>query len=389
MSNQTSRILLGTAASATDLQTQLQLLESQNGMQVMAIGIVGSDSNNLQNFADVIFNINVDQLPQLQVTPVPAAIAADPTKFQAFYQPIIQANTVIDSSMMLLNANQQQQVLLLRPGAPAPSPAPAAGAGTAPKLPDYAQTILSAAQGVPWAKSQDLPAANGYSAVIPDSFRVFRNLQGPGGKSMDVIYYESKLAIDNDGSGPNNPFDPDHQNDTNLHDMQNVALNAHQLAFTVFPLDAVEAAQVHAQHPKVDLKIQTLPDFQKDLGLKIGDLGIAFWREAANGPVRQTYFIYGDKGPANFLGEGSVKMADNLGIDSNPTTGGIGPQKLKQLGKGIIHIAFTGSGQGTVSKSPLVPNGVDHAAQPFYQAFLNQPAAPQAGVAAGPAPGQS
>jgi Fungal chitosanase of glycosyl hydrolase group 75 len=375
MANPTNRRLLGTATTIADLEGQLQSQEEDMGMEVTAFGIVGSDSTDQTNFADVSSNLDVDLLAHLKVILVPAATSADQTLFEAFYLPIIQANTLIDSAMVLIDGNQQH-LLLVRPGLPAGQPAQAQPqSGLTPKLPDYAQNLLSAAQGVPWAKSETLPAANGYNAVTQDTFRVFRKLQGPGGQLMDVIYYESKLAVDNDGSGPNDPFDPDHQDDTSLHDMQDRALNAHQVAFAVLPLDAAEAAKLHARHPKVELKRADLPDFQRQLGVHIGDIGVAFWREAKTGNVAQAFFIYGDKGPANFLGEGSVHMADLLTINSDPVKGGIGPQTMKTLGKGIIQIAFVGSGKGSV-KSSLVPNQIDSTAQAYLQAFLKQPIVP-------------
>jgi hypothetical protein len=372
MANPTNRRLLGAAASIGDLEKQLQSEEEDMGMEVTAIGIVGSDSTDQTNFADVFSNLDVDGLSHLKIILVPSTISTNPTEFEVFYVPIIRANTVIDSAIVILGGNQEH-VLLVRPGVPSRGPAiPQPQSGLAPRLPDYAQNLLSAAQGVAWAQSQALPAANDYNAIVRDTFRVFRKLRGPVEQLMDVVYYESKLAIDNDGSGPNNPFDPDHQDDTNLHDMHNQALNAHEVAFAVLPLDAAEAAKVHARHPNVKLKQVGLPDFQRELGLKIGDVGVAFWREASNGQVGRSFFIYGDKGPANDLGEGSMRMADLLQINSHPVEGGIGPKTIKNLGKGIVHIAFVGSGQGSAS-SPLVPNQIDARADMFFKAFLSQP----------------
>ena len=52
--------------------------------------------------------------------------------------------------------------------------------------------------------------------------------------------------------------------------------------------------------------------------------------------------MYGDKGPANKLGEGSVRMADELRISSNPNTGGLDAGEVADLSKGVIHISGFG-----------------------------------------------
>ncbi len=368
MSNPTNRRLLASAETSADLETQLRALEQDQGMQVEAIGIIGSDSTNQTNYADV--SSNLDDLPALQVVLVPTAVSADDTQFEQFYQPILQSNTVIDSAMVLLGGNSEH-VLLVRPvPVKVPEAAPLTAAAQ-PDLPDYAQELLSEAKGVPWGRSKNLPTADAYNAIRAGTCRVFSNLRGPGGQPMNVVYYESKLAIDNDGSGPNVPTDPDHQSDTNLHDPRDHALNAHEVPFAVLPLDAAEAAKLHASHPNVQLKLSGLPDMQRELGLKIGDIGLAFWREESTGETQQAAFIYGDKGPANFLGEGSVHLADLLQIYSHPVKGGIGPDRMQQLGKGIVHLAFSGSGTG-VYKSSLVPDGIEAQAKLFWEAFVQQ-----------------
>jgi len=84
--------------------------------------------------------------------------------------------------------------------------------------------------------------------------------------------------------------------------------------------------------------------------------GAAFWRRAGSGPVNRTFFIYGDKGPADKLGEGSVKMAEELRIASNPNTGGLDASEVVDLRKGVIHIAFPGSGAAFLAPGPRYPD---------------------------------
>lgn len=198
---------------------------------------------------------------------------------------------------------------------------------------------------------------------MPGRCRLFQNLRGPDGNAMSVVYYECKLDIDNDGSGGNAAHDRFHQSDTNLHDM-NGALDANKIAFAVLPLDRSETR----------VKRPGLPDFGRELGLHLGDVGIAFWRQRSVGEVRTTSFIYGDKGPANKIGEGSVHMANALGINSNPVSGGIDPSTIKQLKKGIIHIAFPGSGKAFMQgrRSTLIPNQIDARAKQFFISLLQQ-----------------
>lgn len=67
------------------------------------------------------------------------------------------------------------------------------------------------------------------------------------------------------------------------------------------------------------------------LGAKIGDFAVVI--RPATGAY--DYTVYADVGPANKIGEGSISLANTLGIPSNPKTGGVG--------HGIIYIVFPGS----------------------------------------------
>jgi hypothetical protein len=142
-------------------------------------------------------------------------------------------------------------------------------------------------------------------------------------------------------------------------------------------MDGDEAERAHRDNPAIALKHTGLPDFDRELGLKLGDLGVAFWRRAGSGSVNRTFFIYGDKGPANKLGEGSVKMADELRIPSNSNTGGLDAGEVADLRKGVIHIAFPGSGAaflaaGHPHRTTLGPAQVAARAAELFEAFKNE-----------------
>jgi hypothetical protein len=363
------KIFLDPANTIEQLQAQLRDQELSFRMEVLGIGIFQTEDDPplKNNFVDVTSHIG-NRLPELQVQLVPPDIAADEASFTAFFNAVIAANTIVDSAIVLIS-DVEQQIVLFRSGvSPIPSPIPHPASDLEPSLPDYALDILSAAKGMPWAKCVRLPAMDAYAGMMPGRCRLFRNLKGPEGSAMNAVYYECKFDIDNDGSGGNAAHDRFHQSDTNLHDISGKALDANRIAFAVLPLDRSESR----------VKRPGLPDFGRDLGLGLGDLGMAFWRGGSAGDVRSVFFIYGDLGPANKVGEGSVHMADALGINSNPVSGGIDPSTMKQLKKGIIHVAFPGSGKSFIAggrpvRSTLVPNQIDTRAKRFFDSLLQQP----------------
>jgi hypothetical protein len=94
--------------------------------------------------------------------------------------------------------------------------------------------------------------------------------------------------------------------------------------------------------------------------------------------VRSSCFVYGDAGPPNKLGEGSVQLAKALGVNPNPVSGGIDSNTIKRLGKGIVHIGFPGSGKdfltkGRVLRTSLVPDRIEARTKQLFASFLRQP----------------
>ena len=88
-------------------------------------------------------------------------------------------------------------------------------------------------------------------------------------------------------------------------------LNSEQIPFIALPSEVTKAGNI-----------------------KIGDF--AFVYNSKNG--KSCFAIFGDGGPKGKLGEGSVFLADRLGVNSNPRNGGVS--------EGIIYLVFPGTGEG-------------------------------------------
>jgi len=85
-------------------------------------------------------------------------------------------------------------------------------------------------------------------------------------------------------------------------------------------------------------------------GAKLGDVVAVV--NVANGKV--AYAVVADVGPKDKLGEGSIALAQALGVDGNPRRGGVG--------KGIAYVVFPGSGAGW-------PRGVEEIAKDGAKLF--------------------
>lgn len=76
------------------------------------------------------------------------------------------------------------------------------------------------------------------------------------------------------------------------------------------------------------------PEVQKNLNVRLGDLAVVI--NSKNG--QRSEAIFADVGNRQKIGEGSVALADALGISSDPRYGGIDD--------GVIYMVFPGSGNG-------------------------------------------
>jgi hypothetical protein len=169
-----------------------------------------------------------------------------------------------------------------------------------------------------------------------------------------AFFYESGMTIDADGAP--NAYHPDN---SGLDDLENagapgnwqgLAKDANgepfiQGADDPFPGYYVSATAL-ADHSKavndparyVDaskIPFVVLPGgMARQMGARPGDFAAVF--NQRNG--KSSYAIFGDVGPHDRIGEGSVALAENLGIRSNARNGG--------AHRGILYLLFPGSGNG-------------------------------------------
>lgn len=232
------------------------------------------------------------------------------------------------------------------------------------RLPTYARGRLDADSGIPWHRAKPLPEFNGYSGLLSDSFHRFDGLQGMPAGVTQAIYYESMFGIDSDGVSGSTANDPDFRPNTSLKHADGKGFNAYRERFAVLPLDAAEAKKSGLK------KHLGLPDFST-YGLKLGDVGIAFWKEPG-GAFRFAPFIYADKGPPNQIGEGSVRLAGDLGINNDPSGGGYNAKDVRNLGFGIIHIVFPDSSDMQKGKTIRSTADSEQLALSLFEAFRAQ-----------------
>jgi Fungal chitosanase of glycosyl hydrolase group 75 len=170
-----------------------------------------------------------------------------------------------------------------------------------------------------------------------------------------AFFYESGMTIDADGAP--NAYHPDN---TGLDDLVNagtpgrwegLAKDADGEPFIQGPNDPFPgyyvSATALADHSKpvndparyVDasrIPFLVLPGgMARQLGARPGDFAVVF--NLQNG--KSSYALFGDVGPYDRIGEGSVALAENLGIRSDARNGG--------ARRGILYLVFPGSGNGS------------------------------------------
>ena len=140
-----------------------------------------------------------------------------------------------------------------------------------------------------------------------------------------AVFWKADMDIDCDGKPStvcNKSADPAFQPQTSATDSKGAFLDASKLPYVVIPLPS------------------TRFDYAK-AGLELGTVVAVIY----DGKVE--YGVFGDEGPDNIIGEASYAMAQLLGIDPNPATGG--------TDTGVTYIAFTG-------KASVVAKIEDHTA---------------------------
>ncbi|MCC6391652.1 MAG: glycoside hydrolase family 75 protein [Bryobacterales bacterium] len=132
------------------------------------------------------------------------------------------------------------------------------------------------------------------------------------------LYFESKLDLDTDGSAYISQ-DPSGQASTSAKDAGGKSLDADLINYFVLP------GGFYPQH-----------------GIQFGDIGVVIYG------IRMAYACFGDVGPSNKLGEGSIALHRDLGheviVGRHTASGG----RLINAGisSGVITIVFPGSGNG-------------------------------------------
>lgn len=96
-----------------------------------------------------------------------------------------------------------------------------------------------------------------------------------------------------------------------------------------------------------------VPPQLKDQGVKLGDL-VAVRNERTGKTV---FAVVADIGPRDHLGEGSIKLAQELGVNANARSGG--------AGSGISYVAFPGTKQAW----PMTHEQIQEAGRRAYDAF--------------------
>jgi hypothetical protein len=214
------------------------------------------------------------------------------------------------------------------------------------------------------------PGANGLLAAQPPSAGCFNeqllsfqmNHEGEDEREIPIwhlpgdsaFFYEAGMTIDADGAP--NAYHPDN---IGLDDLSNagspgnwygLAKDADGEPFVQGPSDPFPGYYVSAtaladrtkpvNDPTRYVDASKIPfvvlpgGMARQIGARPGDFAVVF--NQRNG--QSSYAIFGDVGPSDRIGEGSVALAENLGIRSDARNGG--------ARRGILFLVFPGSGNG-------------------------------------------
>jgi hypothetical protein len=184
-------------------------------------------------------------------------------------------------------------------GAPEVSVADVGGSSTAP--PTAAELLA--------VTTSCSVASNGKYATDSGSASTIDICALPG-----AYFWKADMDIDCDGLKTavcSSSTDPAYQNQTSATTSTGGWLDASTLPYVVIPLPSSRF------------------DYTKS-NIQLGQLVAVIY----NGKV--AYGVFGDEGPSDIIGESSYAMAQSLGIDPNPATGGVD--------SGVTYIVFTGPG---------------------------------------------
>ena len=188
-----------------------------------------------------------------------------------------------------------------------------------------------------------------------------------------AFFYEAGMTIDADGAP--NAYHPDN---TGLDDLANagapgswegLAKNGDGEPFVQGPNDPFPGYYVSAtaladrskpaNDPMRYVDASRIPyivlpgGMARQMGARPGDFSIVL--NLRNG--KSSYAIFGDVGPFDRIGEGSMALAENLGIRSDARNGG--------ARRGILYLVFPGSGDGR----PRTIEEINSEAEKWFQAW--------------------
>jgi hypothetical protein len=155
-----------------------------------------------------------------------------------------------------------------------------------------------------------------YSDVeVNDQFDRLASMSRSSGKRMEqlpdgTVYIKAGMAIDADGAPDARRIDPTGQTQTSLRHQDGSSVNAREHPYFVLPAGRY-----------------------KQYGIRTGDIAAVRY----NGKVE--FAVFADVGPGHKLGEGSMALAQQLGINNNPRNGGVAG--------GVEYLVFPQSGNRT------------------------------------------
>ena len=202
----------------------------------------------------------------------------------------------------------------------------ACGGGGGSAKPDSAQAMVDASPDAPGP-----PTASELLAKLATCNKVGGDYATDSGGAATIpicglssaVFWKADMDIDCDGKMTtqcNSTTDPSWQNQTSATDSMGNPLDAANLPYVVVPLPSSRF------------------DYMTG-GLALGSVIAVIYNDKVE------YGVFGDEGPSSIIGEASYRMAQNLGIDPDPATGGVDT--------GVAYIAFTGA-------SAVVPVIEDH-----------------------------
>ena len=106
--------------------------------------------------------------------------------------------------------------------------------------------------------------------------------------------------------------------------------------------------------PYLVLPSDKYSSFTSTKPIRIGDVGAVYNRKTG----KLSFAIFADTGPSAEIGEGSIALANALGLDGNPKKGGTDV-------KDIIYVVFPGSGKG----AGMSMAQIDQTAQPLFNSW--------------------